>query len=308
MKTIRLITTALLLFVVFAAGAQTDSKGFRFQGFADTPEGTPLKMESVTIRFTIYPKTGTGFTFIETQEQKTDNFGVFYANVGEMKPDDLQKLNFRNDYWMKVEVKKTVGGMYSTISDTELVATPYARHAANGVPVGTIMPFGGALDQIPGGWLLCDGAEYDGGDPLYEQLYNIIGSHWGSSSVGAFNVPELRGNFMRGQDKGAGNDGDAGSRVAINSGGSAGDKVGSYQMDDNKNHIHGINNSGHGHVFYDKSNPNSISDNANDRNYGSSSTGHSKTTGSAKTGISISSAGDSEQRPLNVYVAYIIKY
>ena len=319
MKTTKLLTTVLLLFAVLSAGAQTDSKGFRFQGFADTPEGEALKREAVTVRFTIYPKTGMGFVFVETQEQVTDNYGIFYANVGEMNTDDMQKLNFGNDYWMKVEVKKTVGGVYSTISDTELVATPYARHAANGVPVGTIMAFGGVLNKIPEGWLLCDGTEYDGEDPLYEQLYETIGTNWGGSGT-AFNVPELRGNFVRGLDKESGNDPEAETRIAIKTGGNEGDKVGSYQADEIREQSHGFTASAsttgaHAHIvnFDQAGGVTSSGSDAVLRNLDGSSAG---TIGSTYSGGSHThsfsgttlNVGGVETRPENVSVAYIIKY
>ncbi len=315
MTTTKLLTTVLLLFAVLTAGAQTDSKGFRFQGFAETPEGDPLKSEEVTIRFTVYPKTGTGFIFIETQEQKTDNFGVFYANVGEMNPDDIQKINFAADYWMKVEVKKTSGGVYSTISDTELTATPYARHAANGVPVGTIMAFGGELDKIPEGWLLCNGIEYDGGDPLYEQLYNVIGSNWGGSGM-AFNVPELSGNFMRGVDKGEGNDPDAASRIAIQLGGNTSDKVGSYQEGELQEHSHSASLSTAGNHSHSWSKGNCSTDEGGDSGNNIIKSGHSQgsftvsvnTTGSHTHTVALNNTGEAETRPIHVYVAYIIKF
>ena len=318
MKTVKLLMATLMLFAVFAAVAQTDTKGFRFQGFADTPEGEALKKEAVTIRFTIYPKTGSAFVFVETQEQKTDNYGNFYANVGEMNPDDLKKLNFtaKNvDYWMKVEVKRTVAGVYSIISDTNLAATPYARHAANGVPVGTIMSFAGKPDKIPSGWLLCDGSEYDGEDPLYEQLYETVGNNWGGSGT-AFNVPELTGNFMRGQDKEAGNDGDAANRVAIKTGGNTGDKIGSFQADGVGTHGHTLSSSANtaGSHSHSMSRLLSFSGGSSDGNGGDgegrpvSSTYSGGAHTHSYSGTTNNNTGATETRPRNVYVAYIIKY
>ncbi len=325
MRTLKLFTTAFLLLVVFVVEAQTSTKGFKFQGFADTPEGEALKGEAVTVRFTIYPKTGTGFIFEETQEQKTDNFGIFYAHVGEINPDDMQKINFTAkdaDYWMKVEVKKTVAGVYSTISDTELLATPYARHAANGVPVGTIISFAGGLNKIPEGWLLCDGKEYDGSEPEYKQLYNMIGTAWGNSGGTAFNVPELRGTFLRGLDKTAGNDPDVATRTAINVGGNDGDKVGSFQTDTIAPHLHSVNlatntEGNHNHTVYGQGTTDVKAATSADRdlvrsNGDGQSAGYTpQQAGDHSHLVSDDTqdfVGSTETRPKNVYVAYIIKY
>ena len=317
----KLLATVILLFAVFVSQAQTSSKGFKFQGFADTPEGEALKREAVTVKFTIYPKTGTGFVFVEEQQVVTDAYGIFYATVGEINPDDFLKINFTAksaDYWMKVEVKKTVAGVYTTISDNELAATPYARCAENGVPVGTIMPFAGALDKIPEGWLLCDGTEYDGSAPEYEQLYNVIGNTWGGSGT-AFNVPALSGVFLRGLDNGTGNDPDAAKRVAIKTGANEGDKVGSYQTDETGKHKHHFNlttdiagNHTHNINVYSASNigPASSGDkviNNADGGVTSTSTGAAGAHTHTVTGDTDDNTGV-ETRPINTYVAYIVKY
>ncbi len=53
-----------------------------------------------------------------------------------------------------------------------------------------------------------------------------------------FHLPDLRGRFLRGVDGGVGKDPDAASRVESNSGGNAGDTVGSVQGDEFKSHAH----------------------------------------------------------------------
>ena len=63
------------------------------------------------------------------------------------------------------------------------------------MPAGTILPFGGI--NIPEGWLPCDGIEYAKAD--YPKLYDAIETLWGGNAA-AFNVPDLRGQFLRGTD------------------------------------------------------------------------------------------------------------
>lgn len=106
-----------------------------------------------------------------------------------------------------------------------------------GVPVGTIIAYGGAT--IPSGWLLCDGSAIS--RTTYSALFNAIGIAWGrGNSTSTFNLPDLRGRFMRGVDFGAGNDPDSLSRFALASQGNTGDKVGSYQLDAFQGHYHTI--------------------------------------------------------------------
>lgn len=83
-------------------------------------------------------------------------------------------------------------------------ATDVISPLINGVPVsqvgsptGTIVMFGGAA--APEGWLLCDGAEYDGTTPTHQALYQVLGNAYGGSAPN-FKVPDMRRRFPVGQD------------------------------------------------------------------------------------------------------------
>ena len=53
--------------------------------------------------------------------------------------------------------------------------------------------------SVPSGWLYCDGAAYS--RTTYSRLFNIIGTTYGAGDgVTTFNVPDLRGYFIRGWD------------------------------------------------------------------------------------------------------------
>ncbi len=168
-----------------------------------------------------------------------------------------------------------------------------------GVPTGTIVPFAGQRSNVPSGWLLCDGTSLER-DYQYNNLYQVIDIAWGAEDTDHFNLPDLRGLFLRGVDNGAGNDPNAGSRIGIQQGlynaGSTGDNVGSYQADEYKKHTHSYKD-----VFYVTGNHNGKMTgefDAHDENgWGYD---HNRT-----TGISGSSP---ETRPKNAYVNYIIKY
>ena len=118
------------------------------------------------------------------------------------------------------------------------------------VPVGTIMAYGGDLNDgkvkdnlISQGWLPCDGAPYSSDDKSgYTDLYRVIGTAFGGDKdKGTFNVPNLRGRFVRGTDSGTGMDPDAKSRAAGAPGGNTGDNVGSIQEDAFQGHYHFTN-------------------------------------------------------------------
>lgn len=316
----KLLTAVFFMFVAIVATAQTSRRGFSFQGYATNPEGVALGDEGITVRFTVYPKAGSGFIYEETQNLTTDTYGVFHAVVGNENPQLFQKMNFTAkgaDYWMKVEVKKTTGGVYTTISDDAMLAVPYARHAANGVPVGTIIPFAGVKTKVPEGWLLCDGAELDGTDPQYEQLYNVLENTWGGTGT-AFNLPDLRGQFLRGFDGGAGNDPDVADRTDKD-GNVVGDAVGTYQTNatafPNNDFVNTAVGS-HTHNSPVASNQNGWPDGAADSGSGNGEQGYWRngsayayiTSGSGGEHNHTITGGDNETRPKNAAVLYIIKY
>lgn len=303
------LSIIFLLFVSIFTYAQTSDMGFSFQGYAIDPDGKAIGSTAITVRFTISPG---GFT--EEHALTTDAFGVFTAIVGNSstsKNDEFEKIDFTLKgiiYSLKVEVKKTVGGSYTTISDAQMNAVPYARYAFNGVPVGTIIAYGGSTTTIPDGWLLCDGATK--AQSAFPQLYTIIGGTWGSSGSD-FNVPDLRGVFLRGVN---------GSRTGTYADANTSRTLGSMQGDDNKSHNHGAgtlgaNNAGdHGHQY-------------NDPRTGSFGIQYAGGTGTTKQEPSVNTtwtttngahthsisgtsgaSGGSETRPKNAAVHYIIKY
>lgn len=153
------------------------------------------------------------------------------------------------------------------------------------VPTGTILPF--ASDVAPSGFLFCNGAMVS--RTTYADLYSVIGTRWGSGDGSTtFNLPDLRGRFLRGWNSASGRDPDVGSRTACGSGGLSGDNVGTCQPDEFKSHTH--------NVF---------------RNNGSGVAGGTNanylTIVLPQSQVSTATGG-SESRPLNASVSFIIKY
>lgn len=150
------------------------------------------------------------------------------------------------------------------------------------LPIGSIQAFGGIT--APEGWLFCSG------DSLlrasFPKLFAVIGTAYGSADSTHFNLPDLRGKFLRGVAHGQSSDPDRASRTASATGGNTGDNVGSVQGFDVQSHNHGVN--------------------AMSQSGAISFTGPGG--GNMGNTNSTSYAGGNETRPTNVNVEYIIKY
>ena len=145
------------------------------------------------------------------------------------------------------------------------------------VPIGSIITY--AVNTPPTGFLECNGAAIN--RTTYANLFAAIGTTFGiGDGVTTFNIPDLRGEFLRGWDNGRGIDP---ARV-----------FGSAQAFEIESHTHNINNySGTGTPGQD-----SISD---------------QVTGAASGGPSVGftialATGGSETRPRNIALTYCIKY
>jgi microcystin-dependent protein len=145
-----------------------------------------------------------------------------------------------------------------------------------------------ATPYCPDGYIPADGKVYKASD--LQRLFNAIGySHGGSGEF--FNVPDYRGRFLRGVDNDANNDPDKNSRIAMNTGGNIGNKIGSLQLDMFKSHTHNLSNTVSGHTGTANDNKNNV--NAVDR-YG------------LIQNVTALPSGGNETRPKNAYVNFCI--
>lgn len=114
------------------------------------------------------------------------------------------------------------------------------QQAVDLVPAGTVVAYAGSVE--PPGWLFCDGRSLDKNDPRYKRLFAAIGTAHGGDANPGFQIPDYRGVFLRGVDKGANRDPDAASRTATGKKGmgNSGDAVGTYQADAFRSHAHGV--------------------------------------------------------------------
>ena len=171
-----------------------------------------------------------------------------------------------------------------------------------GVPTGAV--FCVAVATIPSGYLECNGTAVS--RSTFAALFALIGTQYGTGNGSTtFNLPDLRGEFVRGFDNGRGVD--------------SGRSIASNQTAQNQSHSHGANANA-------TSNVNDPGHKHNARGYGNQDDGGDQFTGSnnsatrsnainnANTGISVSTnvsvsvANEGgESRPRNVAMMYIIK-
>ncbi len=113
-------------------------------------------------------------------------------------------------------------------------------------PVGLIAPFGGAVGEVPTGWLLCNGAAVS--QTTYASLYAVVGANaFGSDGGGNFYLPDLRGRVVAGVDF---NNSDT-SRLytANNSAATRGQVIGDYRLQGHT-HTWSTTGGGHEHTYY----------------------------------------------------------
>lgn len=192
------------------------------------------------------------------------------------------------------------------------------------LPAGAIQLF--AMNTVPTGWLECNGAAVS--RTTYANLFAAIGETYGAGNgTTTFNLPDLRGQFVRGWDNGRGVD--------------PGRAVGSQQNSANQAHTHsatatnpahthGVTDPGHGHGITDPGHQHLYTDNSNVSGSnvvsGSGWAQSSALTNGAYTGIGINQAATgvqvaaaaqnttvaiaaegTEARPTNVAMVYAIK-
>ncbi|HEX7734850.1 MAG TPA: phage tail protein [Ktedonobacteraceae bacterium] len=182
-------------------------------------------------------------------------------------------------------------------------------------PVGTMMMYGGTAkglrlnELLHLGWLLCDGQSYTVSE--YPDLYKRIKNNYGGDAKN-FNVPDLRGRFVRGTDHGRSKDPDTALRTALSPGGNTGDAVGSGQPYATKRPVTDMvtdTTSAHTHAAphlpgSHRETPLSawggtVMSWTDDSKTTSTNGGHKHT---------VTDGGDAESRPTNVYLYWLIKY
>lgn len=118
-------------------------------------------------------------------------------------------------------------------NSTQLATTAFVLANATATPSGTLIHFAGPVAQAPAGYLLANGAAVS--RTTYATLFTAIGTTYGTGDGSTtFNLPDARGQFLRGLDNGRGVD--------------ASRALGTTQASQNLSHTHtGTVDAGGGH-------------------------------------------------------------
>jgi microcystin-dependent protein len=206
------------------------------------------------------------------------------AGISNYLPDATESIKGVVEIATSVEI--------STGTDNTKAITPAGfQGAINDLgisnPAGSIITFAGS--SAPVGYLVCDGQAVD--RTTYSVLFGVIGTTFGvGDGSTTFNVPDLRGEFIRGWDDGRGID--------------SGRAFASTQNSANLQHSHNLTDPGHVHTG-------TFSDDQAAVAAGAALAGNSPsatTTNSNTTGITIDNSGDTEARPRNIALLYCVKF
>lgn len=303
-----------LLSVATPAHAVDLANALVYQGNLSGSGASAVLGKTVGMKFELFDAATGGASLADWSffSVPVDTRGNFRVSLAGGTKFDLRKIvHATQSLYLEISVQGATGLQKLTprVEIGNTARALHSQHAENGAPVGTIVAFGG--NTPPKGWLLCDGQAIN--RTKYTDLHKVIGTHFGSGDGSTtFNVPDLRGRFLRGVDLSGTLDKDAASRTAMTSGGNTGPKVGSVQgyatarpssafstSSVNLSHSHSLS----GWVY---------------RQWHSTTSGHlgvllnysgaTKTTSALGShNHSVTAGGDKETRPVNAYVNYIIK-
>lgn len=145
-KGLPLIVFFLLIFTT--AFSQNVPKGMKYQGVARDLRGVVLAEQKIVLRLSLAGNNGQVWTpyYTESHSVETSQLGLFTLVVGEGsgttgKFGDIPWSS--NEIWMEVSIKDNSG--FATISNSKLLAVPYAFHAL------TANSLAGSGGSFPGG-------------------------------------------------------------------------------------------------------------------------------------------------------------
>ncbi len=230
------ITTSPILNRVTVAASVTDplvlgfSKGYDangpilYYGVVTSNQQVDSGSNTSGLVFAEYNETTGAVTF--GFDTSTTSMVVSYSNPGttgywySLKDEKLYKWS--GSAWV-VEVRVIIASVSWSGSGSFQYFLPVGKGVKDvfgrgHVPAGTVSAFAGA--SAPNGYLLCDGGAIS--RSIYSDLFASLGITYGAGDGSTtFNIPDLRGEFLRGLDAGRGVDLDSFSILATTTSGSA---------------------------------------------------------------------------------------
>ncbi len=281
-----------------------------FTGNVNVPAGT---VSSLSIRFTgdgntgLYSNNANDFSFVTagTRRAHVDGNGITIRDRKALRLRDTSNSNFvaiRAPSNVSSDITLTLpsdNGNANDVLQSDGSGNLSFAAVPSAVPAGSVHLM--ATTTAPSGYLKCDGSARN--RTTYAALFAIIGTTWGAGNGSStFNVPDLRGEFVRGWDDGRGVDNNRNFATS--------------QSDSNKQHNHTasatstVTDPGHLHTLNGSGDPALAGDlPPGGRHNGTISGGmETATTGiSVSTSVSISNQGGNEAKPRNIAMMYVIK-
>ncbi len=149
MKKLSFLLLFIILFMVNAS-AQNIPKGMKYQAVARDLKGEVLSNAKIALRINLLSKADAIQTshYSEIHSVVTNQLGLFTLVVGEgkMETGDFEKVPWSSaDIWMEIQIKANGQSDFTSISNSQLLAVPYAYYAATaGVLAGAILQGGTA--------------------------------------------------------------------------------------------------------------------------------------------------------------------
>ena len=323
---------AILLLIASSASAQSVPPLVNYQGRLANPDGSPLPTADYPLAVKLYDSPTNGA--LVWGPQLFDGTagpgrgpripvvqGWFNLTLGPVDTNGVSLAEAFGNSSRFVEV--TVSNRPPVSPRQQILSTPFAMQAGNGSPPGSISAFGGPT--VPDGWLLCDGRVASSNQ--YPRLWSAIATAWGAGytngvKLGDFNLPDLRGLFLRGISATSANDPDRDTRSEIKVGGNTNNNVGSFQSSQVGNHTHGGDtgtdngtltaqiwiNSGGNLAYRERTIP-SWTNSLPRTDAVGTFTENTNYKGAIVVGqTATNNPQNTESRPVNAYVNYIIKY
>tara|TARA_B100000508_G_scaffold139512_1_gene138005 strand:- start:1238 stop:2386 length:1149 start_codon:yes stop_codon:yes gene_type:complete len=249
-----------------------------------------------------------GFSTAGTQRVEISNSGIDMLNALPIRFQDSSGSPF-----VSIQSPSSLSGNVALTLPPSIVEDGFLKTDASGnlsftviagVPTGSI--FCMAANSVPDGYVKCNGASLS--RSTYAALFQVIQTTYGAVDSNHFNVPDLRGEFVRGLDDGRGID--SGRGIGTPQGGA----FQSHDHDADANASSSVTDPGHRHTLFGGD------DDANSGNKVPTGDAQNKildnnSVTDATTGISVNTSvtididneGGSETRPRNLAMLYVIK-
>jgi hypothetical protein len=314
------VAATAVLALALAVSAQSVPNLINYQGRLTDQTGAPLALGVYGIQFKLWdsPSATNAADLIWAEQQRVNlqSNGVFNVILGSSggapvpgatpAVSDLAYAFSAPGRFLGLTVVSNNAGPATSPTEIfprqQLLSVPFAMVASSLVadlanalcPPGTVTAWMGIDTNPPAGWEFCWEQVVGRNDPKYARLFSVIDTSNGAGDgTSTFNIPDLRGMFLRGVNgsrTGAFADPDVTGRTVRTGDAFLTNAVGSVQLDNFKTHTHT-----YGMPTYQGS--------SGSGPYGDGLFWHGGYRDSGPTG----SAGGNETRPKNVYVQYLIK-